>query len=319
MTTDNLSMDEAAEKLGDISGIWDDDAEEEEQEAEAADDADKAASDDADDADDDEASSEDADEDDEEEDDDEGEDEDPVISWETKSGEKVEVSLSELKNGFMRTRDYTQKTQEAAEIKRKSEAAEAEFRTRAEKLEATLTEWVVNQPQEPDWVKLAQENPQAYVQQRAQWDQYHSRAEQAREELGRLQQDAQAERVRQAEAALLQDFPQWADPEVAKKDGAELLSAANEFGFSKEEFSKYIVEEPRIAKVLIAAGKFNAMKNKPANIEKRVSKPGKTLRPGPKTTAKQSVSRKAKEANQRFRQEPSMENAMKALDGVDLF
>lgn len=323
MTTENLSLSEAADQLGDITELFtgkdEDDGEDEQEEAAQPDKSAKEADDEEEAGQADEESEDEDDEDDSDEDEEEDDDDDPLISWETKAGDKVEVTLSELKNGFMRTRDYTQKTQEAAEIRRKSEAAEAEYREKAAKLEESLTHWAINGPQEPDWVALAAQDPARYVQTRAQWDQYQAHASKAKAELQSLRAEAEKERISRAETALLEDFPQWRDPQVAAKDGAELIAAANEFGFSREEFAQYIVEEPRIAKVLLAAGKFQAMTKKPANIEKRVSKPGKTLRPGSKTTAKQSVSRKNQEARQRFKQAPTMENAIQALDGLNLF
>lgn len=39
---------------------------------------------------------------------------DTVISWETASGEKFEVPVAELKDGYMRSQDYTHKTQQLA-------------------------------------------------------------------------------------------------------------------------------------------------------------------------------------------------------------
>ena len=39
---------------------------------------------------------------------------DPVVTWETAAGEKIEAPMSELKQGYMRSQDYTQKTQNLA-------------------------------------------------------------------------------------------------------------------------------------------------------------------------------------------------------------
>ena len=47
---------------------------------------------------------------------------DPVHKWTTAAGETIEVPESELRNGYLRTQDYTRKTQEHAETVRQTQA-----------------------------------------------------------------------------------------------------------------------------------------------------------------------------------------------------
>ena len=46
---------------------------------------------------------------------------DTVVKWETGTGETFEAPLSELKAGYMRTADYTQKTQALADDRKQAE------------------------------------------------------------------------------------------------------------------------------------------------------------------------------------------------------
>lgn len=311
MANDNLTMDQAVEQLGDVSELFGEKPEEEEQEL-AKDESEEESEEELEDEDEEEETEEETEEEAEEE-----VDENPVISWETKTGEKVEVTLSDLQNGYMAQKDYTRKTMALADERRQYETKMSEIEKMEGQLQDTLIQWAIEDQDNIDWERLATENPQQFVIQQAHMMQSQKTRTQAQEALKELHEVQERRKAQHAEEYLLREFPEWKDPKVAKAAGHELAAAAQAYGFTTAEYQMYLKDEPRIARVLRDAGQFRALQDKPAKVEKRVANTGKTLRPGSKTTAKQRQSRKSQEANQRFNKNPTMANALAALPDLD--
>jgi hypothetical protein len=312
---DNLTMDQAVDELGDLTELLTGEAEEEDAEEH----------DDPTPDDDEEVKAE--EEEDEPDEESEEEEEEPdteelsdatVLEWETKAGEKHKATFAELKSGYIREQDYTRKNMEVADMRREVEAERDAITTKHEKLDEALTQWAIEAEPQIDWVRLSQENPQEYIRASAWYASQKEKKDAARDALAAMKQEIHADKVQRAEKYLLREFPEWRDHSVAMEATTGLMAAARTYGITDDQFRTYLVENPALALVLKDAAAFREMKEKPAKVEKRVSKPGKTLRPGPKTTAKQKLSRKTQEAARRFGKAPTMQNALAALDGVDL-
>lgn len=325
-----MSLDDAASALGGILDEADTAEVEEEQtdnEAETDEDEDEDDGDvEGEDAGDDDPEEEASDDDGEEAEDDEPEeDEGPKVhEWETKAGEKIRVDEAELYAGYMRNRDYTQKTQEVAEQRRETEALREQVSELRQQLEDNLTQWALPTEHQPDWVTLAQQmEPKDFAIAQAQWQQQQALAEQAKQAIRELREQQTAEesaekqkKVAEGKKRLQDKIPEFRDPEKAATLVRELMETGSAYGFSDSELSG--LDDPRVIEVLVDAHKYRQMQKKPAKL-KRVSKPEKTLRPGAKTTAKQHASDRMKKAQRRFAQTKSLADAAAMFDGVDIF
>ena len=90
-------------------------------------------------------------------------------------GVEQEVTLEELQRGYSRQQDYTRKTQELSHERKTLEQQQAELAQRdavysqlLPKMEAQIMGDIEN---EPDWAKLSEEDPIAYVREKQVWDQ----------------------------------------------------------------------------------------------------------------------------------------------------
>lgn len=269
-----------------------------------------------------EASEEDASEDDAEDSGDEAEDEDDAEEDEDAEDELFEVTLErdddgnpvkgtvtreELIAGYQRNKDYTQKTMAAAEERKAAEAAREAATQAREEYMANLAQWAIQPNQEPDWALAAQQlDPQQFNLARVQWEQQVKQSEAAKAEYRRLQADIKAEQdaetARRRDAALERlyaAYPEWRDPKVAQSAAKEIAATAKDYGFSEDEVSEFV--DDRVVRLLRDAAKLKQIETNTATMEKRKFEPGKTLRPGAKTSAKQKSSQKAKEATERLR------------------
>lgn len=162
-------------------------------------------------------------------------------------GSDVEMPLSEVVNGYMRTKDYTHKTQDLAEARKQLESAAVQLvqeRQAYAQLIPRLEDLFQQQfPQEPDWQRLAQTvPPDQYWQAKTQWDAHSKRMEALAQEKSRVTQLQQLDMIEKlqnhlstAQEILIQEIPRWKDERIATADKQALKSYAKKSGFSDYE------------------------------------------------------------------------------------
>lgn len=165
-------------------------------------------------------------------------------------GVEQEVTLEELQRGYSRQQDYTRKTQELSQERKTLEQQQAELAQRdavysqlLPKMEAQIMGDIEN---EPDWAKLSEEDPIAYVREKQVWDQKKEKLQAVQAEQQRLQQEAavkQQEQVQQmiefGQQKLLEIIPEWSDEKIANKEKSEIRNYAIEtLGFSPQEMDQ---------------------------------------------------------------------------------
>ena len=165
-------------------------------------------------------------------------------------GEDVEVTLDELQNGYSRQRDYTRKTQELAEQRKSIEAKQKEISEKdaiysqlLPKMEATLKGELEN---EPDWNKLYEADPIAYVREKDLWNEKKQKLQAVQDEATRLQQEEVAKQQKELEEfikhgneQLLKIIPEWQDSEVASKEKMAIRNyGINVLGYTAEQMDQ---------------------------------------------------------------------------------
>jgi hypothetical protein len=205
------------------------------------------------------------------------------------------ISVSELKKGSLLHADYTRKTQETAELRRSFEAQSESVKQAEQQIieqrqyMTTLLQSVM--PQAPD-PSLVRTDPVAYMEQKAQYEQFTQHLDYLRQQdqqtQQQRQQEAQAkrqEKVNSEWGALLEKAPELKDKTKFTAFEAELVKAAPEFGFSPQELMEAVPYDHRMALVLkdaIAWRKLQA--SKPQAVKKTEGRPpihkgGKRLGP----------------------------------------
>ena len=94
-------------------------------------------------------------------------DEELVIKWTTAAGEAHEAPLKELKDGYLRQSDYTQKTQQLSQEREKAQAAILEQYQMAQSMGAEVgrlqaVQAQIAQYQALDWAAIQAQDPQQY-------------------------------------------------------------------------------------------------------------------------------------------------------------
>lgn len=222
-----------------------------------------------------------------------------------------QVTLAELKRGFLRQSDYTRKTQELAATRKQVESERATLSTAAQQqsqaFEVAAAIIQEQMPPPPD-TALIQTNPQLYLQQQALREQSLQKLQQiaaARQENDRaLQLQAEAQRKEQAEELkrlkaeehekLVEKLPKLRDQknlEAFVKDAIELGGRA--WGIKPEQIGNiYSHQEAMILHAAVNWLKYQSQKMK-AVAEAKKSPP---LRPAPRAAPGQRTKAKKQEA-----------------------
>ena len=202
--------------------------------------------------------------------------------------EEIEVDDNELKSGYMRTKDYTRKTQELARERdavqsKVREAVEPQLKQYQERLqlfEKAVWNALAPEVNGTDWNKLAQENPAewaARMQKVTNVNQVLSAVKQENERIAKesqaRSQEQQQKAIREAVETLQRDIPGWGEETYRS-----VLKSGTEFGFDAKELAEII--DPRAIKVLHAAHKYMELQKAKPSVENKVKDVPKVLKPG---------------------------------------
>lgn len=249
---------------------------------------------------------------------DDSEESDATVAIEI-DGKEVEIPLTELRDGYLRTQDYTKKTMALAEQRKAVEAEAVETRAtrsayaeRLSVMEAALADLA---PAEPDWDKLRTEDPAEFAAQWAEHERFRQdmaavRAERAREAAAAQAEDAKALRAHLAAESekLLAAFPEWSDPAKATEGQRALGEYARGMGFTDADLAG--VQDHRVIVLLDKAAKYDALTKKGrAQVEEKRSK-APVLRPGTRNgDGRKGAEIDAKKGMSRLRQTGRTEDA----------
>jgi hypothetical protein len=251
-------------------------------------------------------------------------DEEPIADDElltvTIDGKVRQITAKELAEGYLRTVDYTRKTQALAEERRQFaqlNEQRAQFQSEVEEVRQERAYYqqalsqlsqVLNGAQEQniDWDRLYAEDPIEWVkqkelqrtrqetQQAAQLEMQRLQAQQANEAKGQLAQHVKAERGK-----LLEAIPTWKDEKVWERDRVALRAYGKRLGFSDQELSQ--AYDHRAIVALYKAMKLDAMtaagRNARPNPPRTLAQPTRTSglsAPRPVTEATRAKQRHAK-------------------------
>lgn len=211
---------------------------------------------------------------------------DAVISWTTAGGEALEAPLSELKAGYLRQSDYTQKTQALAEERKQASEQVAKQYQQVQEFAREQAQLMNMQEQlalfaKADWNALYEQDPTEAGRLQAQWRQLEARAQDTARSFQAKVQQREAEqatqfqqRTQEALQTMQRDIPGF---------GAEHLKAMQEtgiaHGFTDAELSQ--VADARTLKVLHEAAQWRALQaKKPETKQKVQAAPPKASKPG---------------------------------------
>lgn len=196
-------------------------------------------------------------------DEDDVEEEDDILDPDTHevvvNGEKVAVTLEDLKKNFSGNKFTDVQLQKASEARKAAESV-------AEELKGSSTEYLSRlefietvvkglAPKEPEWEKLRREDPEQYNIQLADWNstvqKLQSVSAEKQEEIKRIKErneKLQEESIKEQYSLAIQKIPELSDREKAGALTSKWRDLVKSYGFSDEEYSG--ISDHRLLKIL---------------------------------------------------------------------
>ena len=210
------------------------------------------------------------------------------------NGEEVEVELDELKNGYSRQADYTQKSQALAEEKKTFEQARnaivLERRQYAQLLGALQQQLNANNEPAPNFDRMYDEDP-----------------------IEATQQQQMHELITAEVERLPEVIPEWKDQERAGKEREQLREYLLENGVAEDEMQALV--RANHIKVLRKAMLYDQGQSRVKKATRKASG-SKTVKPGSRQGQVAPRSRKLKRARQRLKETGRLDDAAGLLESM---
>ncbi|WP_272970444.1 hypothetical protein [Comamonas terrigena] len=211
---------------------------------------------------------------------------DLVVKWSAPDGTEIAAPIAELKAGYLRHADYTQKAQQLGEERRQAaeqlsmQLQQAQQLTRDQAMLMALSDQLAMY-QKADWNALFQHDPAEASRLQALWRQTEGQANQLTHGLqlaAQQQQQLQAQRHLQASEEALTVL-QTAIPGFGKPHLAAMRETGLAHGFTEAELSQ--VSDARTLKVLHEAAQWRALQAKKPGVQQQVrAAPPRAAKPG---------------------------------------
>lgn len=268
---------------------------------------------------------EDTDSDEEDEDAEESDDDEPVYRVKM-AGEEREITQSELIKLAQQGADYTKKSQQVAEERKRLEAESAiiaearkERMEYAQRLQALQQYLEQNASKGDDLEYLKENDPIGYAVKVAELTQQEKQLSAVKAEQERLAMMQQAEQTQQQKAYIAQQaqlvsqlIPEYADAQKGESLRKELRAYAKSIGYTDEEVNS--VYDARTVKALYDAMQYARLQKAKPEVTKKVSQAPKALKSGNSKSNKQSNSEQLKRDRNQLRTTGKVKDAARIFE-----
>jgi len=206
-----------------------------------------------------------------------------------------ELTVDEIRKGYLRQSDYTKKTQSLAEQRKEIDALTERYNAQLNQIQIERQQYIqhlqaLSQNQDPekkfdiDWERLRLEDPLEYVTKRQEFqeakdraNELKERARQARAKAAADQQEQWAKVVEHEKAQLIAALPEWGETESQRQLATDLRAYAQGVGYSEPEIDSLV--DHRSFLVLRKAMLYDQLQGANPKAKKLKGKP-KVIRAG---------------------------------------
>ena len=209
------------------------------------------------------------------------------------NGEQIKKSKDEVIELAQKGADYTQKTQQLAEERRRVQAEinakGEEFRLREAVIdhiaEAKSLESQLKQYQQVDWNALVDSDPVQAMKLDRQYRDLQTKYQQKVGEINFTQQQVAekqraftTELLQREKQSMLEAIPDWKDATKANSERDEIKTSLHKAGFSKDEIES--LSDHRHVVIARKAMLYDKMMEKKPEVQKRIADAPKPVKPG---------------------------------------
>ena len=187
-----------------------------------------------------------------------------------------ELTLDDLKLGYMRNADYERKMQGSRKLRESMEAATKELSETLNDAKS-LIELELKELETPEMKELREDDPAEYWR---KVDQVNKKAEKFKAlkeaEIKKLNERHQ-EMLRAEKERLAEAIPDWLDPDKQAKESKQVLDLLSKVGYSDDDINR--ISDHRMFVLARKAALYDQLINQDLSA-KKVNKPPKSAKPG---------------------------------------
>lgn len=225
------------------------------------------------------------------------------------NGEEREVSLEDLRKGYMMESDYRKKTSEVARQRdefSKEKAAFAEKVSEAEKLLIVEAEDLNSQEN----LELKEYDPTEYYKKKEKLEAKAQRLAELKQETLKNQEQQTLQRLETEKELLFQAVPEWLDEGTQATETKMINDMLTSMGMEGDALSPFI--DHRLLVMARKAAMYDKLKSAKPELKKVTNKP-KNVKAGNVKTKEEVSKSKAQEQRQRLRKTGKMSDAQAAI------
>lgn len=233
------------------------------------------------------------------------------------------LTVAEMAAGYMKEKDYRQKTMETAEGRKANEAQSTALKQREQQLTqqaelvSTLIQSIVGEEPDPS---MLQTDPMGYIAQkenRERWiahlNTLHQQRQQAEQATTAESQKTRKERADTEWTALLDKAPEFKDQKKTEAFVNDVHKFGTEtYGFTKDEIREAVGLDHRQALVLKDAIAWRKLQASKANLPKKIEGRPPVQKAGKRLNSSEQRARGANDALSRLKQTGSEADAVAA-------
>jgi hypothetical protein len=246
----------------------------------------------------------------------------------TVNGQEVEVTLDELRKGYSRQQDYTQKTEKLSQDRKNVDQLKNDFTRQSEEAKIKRDQYeqqlqLLNQQlqgNEPnvDMDQLYRDDPAEYVRYKAEQDKRKELLQASIQEQQRIQSEKKAENDKNYQSYLAEQrnllskkLPIYADKHKGPEFVKNLTNFAKEIGYTDQEINMLVDHRA----VIMLANAYRYDKLKKANLKnKKVTKVSKVISSSsPKVQDDNEVAKRLKSKKANLRKTGKVNDAVSVL------
>lgn len=231
------------------------------------------------------------------------------------NGEEGQVPLKDLVKSYQLESAINQKSMKLSDELKQTEQEKEQIRQERELYQNQLKPFLeqlgslVQQDQQVDWAKLAEENPQKYLQEKALADQRAQAYQQSEQQYQYMRSLQLQEHLARESAKLTDLIPEWKDPEVKKSEATELTSYMKNHGYSDQDIESITYGKAEWIDTIRKAYLYDKSTKNVESKRKVSSAPKLKVKPGPARSSKEDKSDQVKTKFKKLRQTGKADDA----------
>lgn len=228
------------------------------------------------------------------------------------NGEEQELTIDDLKKGYMMESDYRKKTSEVARHREENKAKEDSLSAKLLDAEAMLSLQLDDLNSE-EMLELKEYDRNAYEDKKDALEAKVKRLDEMKREKIKSDQDRKGESISKEKELLLQALPEWLDENTLTSEAAMVNQLWVDMGFSDQDLSQFT--DHRLVVLSRKAALYDKLKAAKPESKKVQQKP-KSAKPGAATTPQDRSNTKSADARDRLKKTGNMRDAQAAIRSI---